>query len=164
MIFYEDFIKKINLDSEKKFKDIEIFSLEFKKKLMWIGTGVPMLLIALYQLYEGHLNDYRLVNMISGIIFFYIGFKHLKTVFSYKIKIDNFNSNIYYEKIVINFNDIDSCILKESKIGKKGVFQIVVDIVTKEGKQFIIPLIMNRKLDFVKNLKIKLQNKFKIIK
>ncbi|MGL6063617.1 MAG: hypothetical protein ACRC0S_00795 [Fusobacteriaceae bacterium] len=164
MVFYEDFIKKINLNPEKQFKSVEKFSLEFRKKIMWIGTGVPMLLIALYQLYEGYLNDYRVINMLTGIIFFYIGFKHLKTVFSYKIKIDGISNNIYYEKIVINFDDIESCILKEAKIGKKGLFQVVIDIVTKEGKQFIIPLIMNRKLDFVKILNRKLKNKFKVIK
>ncbi|MGL5122849.1 MAG: hypothetical protein ACRC6K_01590 [Fusobacteriaceae bacterium] len=164
MIFYEDFIKKINLNPEKQFKSVENFSLEFRKTMMWLGTGIPMLLIALYQLYEGYLNDYRVINMLSGIIFFYIGFKHLKTVFKYKIKIDETSNNLYYEKVVIPFDNIETCILKESKIGKKGLFQIVIDIVTKDGKQFIIPLIMNRKLDFVKILNKKLKNKFKIIK
>lgn len=164
MIFYDEFIKKVSNNEEKNYKNIEKFSLEISKVVMWLGTAVPILLIALYQLYIGYVLGYKLINLGFGILFLLVGIKHLKNLFSYRIKIDLENKILYYEKIKIDLNEVESCTLSEGNLGKKGKFQIILDIITKEKKQYIIPLMMTRKLDFTKIIKIITGNNFKIIK
>ncbi|MGL4533921.1 MAG: hypothetical protein ACRCUA_02535 [Fusobacteriaceae bacterium] len=164
MIFYDEFIKKINADGIKKYKNIEKFGLEISKVIMWMGTGVPILLIAFYQIYIGYISGYKIVNLGFGTLFLLIGIKHLKNIFTYSIKIDRENKILHYEKVKIDLSELDSCILSEGSLGKKGKFQIMLDIVTKEKKQYIIPIMMTRKFDFVKIIKELSGSNFKIIK
>lgn len=164
MLFYDEFIKKINENTSTTYKDIEKYSLELKRKIMWLGTGIPILLIGIYQVYAGIQNNNNVINIIFGLIFFYIAFKHIKTVVNYKIQIDNKNKILIYENIILNFSEIKSCVLREGTIGKKGGYQIILDIITTEDKQYLLPLMMGKKINFVKNIKYNLEEKFKIIK
>ncbi|MGL5050541.1 MAG: hypothetical protein ACRC6A_00745 [Fusobacteriaceae bacterium] len=164
MIFYDEFIKKINADGIKNYKNVEKFGLEISRVIMWMGTGVPILLIAFYQIYIGYILGYKIVNLGFGILFLLIGIKHLKNIFTYSIKIDRENKILYYEKVKIDLSELDSCTLSEGSLGKKGKFQIMLDIVTKEKKQYIIPIMMTRKFDFVKIIKELSGSNFKIIK
>lgn len=164
MLFYDDFVKKVLEKKDEKYGDIESFGLEIKKKAVWLGTGIPIFLIGLYLGYVGYLNNYKVINMLFALIFFYIGYKHIKNVVNYEIKIDNINDIIIYEGIEVKFSEIESCTLKEGSVGKKAEYCIILDVVTKEGKQYILPLMMNNKLKFVRNIKNRVGDNFKIIK
>lgn len=163
MLFYDDFIKKIKESSECKFSDLEKFGLELRRKIIWLGTAVPLMLIGIYFAYVGYLHDFRVINMLFAIIFFYIAFTHIKKIVQYKIIIDNQNNILTYDNVNIKFSEVEICTLKEGTIGKKGEYHILLDIITYDKKQYIIPLMMNHKLNFVKNIKMKLESKFKII-
>ena len=86
MIFFDDFIKKV----EKK--DLPLngkysFGLEIKKIIVWLGTGVPLMLLGLI---KGLLVIPRDENRISylGIVLFILGIGHLWLAFSYRISVD----------------------------------------------------------------------------
>lgn len=164
MVFYEDFIKKIMQNNLKNLKEREIFFLELKRIIMWIGTGVPILLISIYQFYVGTYNETKPINLIFGAIFLYVAVKHLRVVLGYRVELDLSKDILKYEKIVIDLKEIESCELKETQVGKKSEIQVVVDIITQDKKQFIIPLMMGKKMEFVLMLKKDLGNKFKIQK
>lgn len=163
-MFYDDFVKKVLERREEKYNDLEKFGLETRRKAMWLGTGIPIFLIGAYLLYVSYLNNYRVINIIFALVFFYIGSKHIKNVVNYEIKIDNKNGIMTYDSVEIEFDKIDECTLKEGSIGKKGEYSIILDVITKEGKQYILPLMMNKKLEFVCNIKSKVGKNFKIIK
>lgn len=163
MLFYDDFVKNINEFNKNEFKDLEIFKLEFKKKLVWLCTGIPTIMISLYFAYVGYLHNYRAINIIFSILLMYMGCKHVFATLKYDIRINNKVGELIYEKMHIPFQEIESCTLRESSVGKKSNYQIVLDIITREKKQYIIPLMMNRKIEFVGNVKYKLQKKFNII-
>lgn len=164
MLFYDEFLKKINAEKTLEFKDLEIFKIEFKKKLVWLGTGVPIIMISIYFAYVAYLNDYKLINVIFSIILMYMGCKQVMATFKYDIRIDNKEGKIIYEKMNIYFSEIESCTLRESIVGKKSDYQIILDIITNDKKQYLVPLMMSKKVKFVANVKAKLNQKFKIIK
>ena len=58
--------------------------------------------------------------------------------------------------------DIESCTLEERKIGKN--LQVVLDIITLDRKQIIIPLYMKNKERFVLVMRLLLNEKFFIKK
>lgn len=164
MLFYDEFLKKINAEKVVELKDLEIFKIEFKKKLVWLGTGIPIIMIGLYFAFVAYLNGYRAINIIFSILLMYMGCKQVMTTFKYDIRIDNKEGKIIYEKMNIYFSEIESCTLRESIVGKKSDYQIILDIITKDQKQYLIPLMMNKKIKFVANVREKLNQKFKIIK
>lgn len=164
MVFYEDFIKKIKNAPERKFRDVERFNLEIKRIVMFLGTGVPILLVALYQLYVGIYAGVKIVNLIFGAIFLYVAFKQFMIVASYRLVIDQKNRKLFYDNIEIEMGEIASCTLKEITIGKRAEIQPSVDIITESGEQYIIPLMMNRKLEFILVLRSCLGSKFQIAK
>lgn len=164
MIFYEDFIKKIGKSSLDNLPEKSKFSLEFKKIVMWMGTGVPILLIALYQFYVGTYDGTKAINIIFGILFSYLAIKQMRIVIGYSVVVDSIAKILKYEKIEIDLNQVEICTLKESQIGKKAEVQVVLDLITLDGKQYIIPLMMGRKLEFVLMIKKSLGEKFRIQK
>lgn len=153
MVFYEDFIKKIGKNSLDNLKEREKFSLEVKRIIMWMGTGIPILLISLYQFYVGTYNGTKAINLIFGAIFLYVGVKHIRTVFGYSVELDLLKHSLKYEKTDIDLKEVESCTLKEMQLGKKSEIQVVVDLITKDKKQYIIPLMMGKKMEFVLMLK-----------
>lgn len=164
MVFYEDFLKKIKNAPEKKYRDVEKFSLEMKRMIMFMGTGIPILLVAIYQLYIGIYGGVKIINLAFGLIFIYVAYKQFKIVLNYKLIIDQKNRKIFYDKIEIDMDKITSCTLKEITMGKRAEIQPAVDIVTEGGEQYIIPLMMSRKLDFVLAIKQSMGAKFQIAK
>ena len=69
------------------------------------------------------------------------------------IKIKNLN---------LNFDDVESGTLKEMKLRKKVV--PVIDMITKDRKQVIIPLYMNKQERFILLVKELLSGRFSIEK
>lgn len=160
MIFYDDFLKKLE-STNYNLQDVEKFSAEGKKLVVGLGVGIPLLLIALFQIYMAKFDE-SIVRIGFGVIFLYIGFKQLKTVFSYKIKIDVKNRKMFFINVTLNLDEIESCTLKEGRVGKN--LEPLLDIITLDKKQYIIPLYMNNKLKFVYCIKSILKDKFIIKK
>lgn len=160
MIFYDDFLKKLE-STNYNLQDVEKFSAEGKKLVVGLGVGIPLLLIALFQIYMAKFDE-SIVRIGFGVIFLYIGFKQLKTVFSYKIKIDVKNRKMFFINVTLNLDEIESCTLKEGRVGKN--LEPLLDIITLDKKQYIIPLYMNNKLKFVYCIKNILKDKFIIKK
>lgn len=160
MIFYDDFLKKLE-STNYNLQDVEKFSAEGKKLVVGLGVGIPLLLIALFQIYMAKFDE-SIVRIGFGVIFLYIGFKQLKTVFSYKIKIDIKNRKMFFINVTLNLDEIESCTLKEGRVGKN--LEPLLDIITLGKKQYIIPLYMNNKLKFVYCIKSILKDKFIIKK
>lgn len=160
MIFYDDFFKKLE-STNYNLQDVEKFSAEGKKLVVGLGVGIPLLLIALFQIYMAKFDE-SIVRIGFGVIFLYIGFKQLKTVFSYKIKIDIKNRKMFFINVTLNLDEIESCTLKEGRVGKN--LEPLLDIITLDKRQYIIPLYMNNKLKFVYCIKSILKDKFIIKK
>lgn len=160
MIFYDDFLKKLE-STNYNLQDVEKFSAEGKKLVVGLGVGIPLLLIALFQIYMAKFDE-SIVRIGFGVIFLYIGFKQLKTVFSYKIKIYIKNRKMFFINVTLNLDEIESCTLKEGRVGKN--LEPLLDIITLDKKQYIIPLYMNNKLKFVYCIKSILKDKFIIKK
>ena len=158
MLFYDEFLKKLN---EEKFQvnEIEKFSPEIKKIIVGLGVSLPLIIIAIAQLYMAKI-DGNVVRIAFALIFIFIGVKQLRTTFSYKIQIDTKNKKIKFMNVNIDLMKIESCTLKEEKVGKK--LEVVLDIITFDKQQYIIPLYMNKKVRFVWLIKTVLVDAFKI--
>jgi hypothetical protein len=164
MIFFDEFIKKIMQDSKIKYKKRESFGLEIPKKIMFLGTGIPLLMIAVYQAYIAYSTNYKIGNIIFFIIIFYMGIRHIKKSLFYKIEIDRVENILKYEKTKIELEKVISCTLMEGNIGNKKNFQIFLDIINENNEQYLIPLSMEKKLKFIQIIKEILGDKFKIKK
>lgn len=160
MIFYEDFIKKVK-EAKFELQEVENFSPEVKKMVSGLGVGIPLIIVSLFQLYMAKL-DGSIVRVGFGLIFLYIGFKQIKTTLSYKIKVDTKNKKLTVTTMELDLTQVESCTLREGKIGKK--LESLIDIITTDKRQFIIPLYMNKKVRFVYSLKYLLGEKFIINK
>lgn len=165
MFFFDDFIKKIN-KKEIVEKKIRKYRVELRKMIMFLGTGIPLILIGGFQSYIGYMGIEGKKNFIEigiGLIFIFLGLKSLKTMTDYKIILDEKKEKLYGQGIDLNFKDIDLCELKEGIAGR-GRIQIILRIVTKDKKEIIIPLMMNKRIEFVAVLRKNLDKKFHIIK
>lgn len=160
MIFYEEFVKKVE-SAKYELKDTEKFSNEAKKLIVGLGIGIPLILIALFQMYLGKIDE-SMVQVGFGLIFLYIGFKQLKGTFSYKVTIDIKNKKMLFMKTDIDLNEVETCTMKEGRVGKN--LETILDIITIDKRQYIIPLYMNKKIKFVYCLKTILRDKFLIKK
>ena len=94
----------------------------------------------------------------------FLGFKHLKNIFKYKIILDCENKKILGQGLNLSFDEIDTCTMKEGVVGKGNRLQVIIRIVTIDKREIIIPLIMGNKIDFICTLKDELKGKFSIIK
>ena len=163
LFFYDDFIKKIQ-KTKIEYKPIRKYGLESKKIIVWLSTGIPLILIGLLQGYIGYTKDFSVPYLAIGAILLFLGFRHLKKLFSYKIVIDSDNKQLLGEGLDLNFSDIDTCSMKEAVVGKGNRLQVIVRVVTKDKREIIIPLIMGNKIDFICALRDELKDKFSIIK
>ncbi|MGL4904775.1 MAG: hypothetical protein ACRCZO_07400 [Cetobacterium sp.] len=163
MFFYDDFIKKIE-KTKIEFKPKKIYRLEAKKLIMWLGTGFPLILIGLLQGYIGYTKNFSIPYLgIAGLLLF-LGLKHLKNIFSYKIVLDCENKKIIGEGLDLLLDDIESCTLKEGVVGKASKLQVIIRIITKDKREIIVPLIMGRKIEFICSMRDELKERFTIIK
>lgn len=161
MLFYEEFIKNIKNNLELKGK--ERFTLDIKKTIFWLGTGLPILVMGITEMMMFSTQKTP-KDFVLAVIFTLISLRHLKMYFSYKIILDFEEDKLISKDVNLSFKDIKSCILKEEVIGKKGKVQAVLEIITKEKKRIIIPLMMNKQLRFVSLLNSRLKNIFVIEK
>ena len=162
MLFYEDFIKSISLKNNIEMKEIEKFSVEAKRIVSGAGIGIPLILAGLFQSYLATIENVKVMPGVFALVFLFLGIKQLRTTFSYKVIVDTENKILTGEKLVLSLNDIDSCTLEEKKIGKN--LQVVLNIITVDRKQIIIPLYMKNKERFVLVMRSLLNEKFFIKK
>lgn len=162
MFFYEDFIKKIdgNIQGEGR----EKFGLDAKKAMLWLGTGIPFLIAGVLEIYIANQKGMNKTDFFAGIVFLFLSFRHLRMYFTYKIILDFNDKKLVSKDIVFGFNEVRSCTLKEQTIGRKKKMQTVIDVVLNDGREVIIPLMMNKKLKFVNLIKSEIKNKFTIQK
>lgn len=162
MFFYDDFLKK--LDGNIKGQGVEKFGLEAKRGAMWLGTGIPFLVAGILELYISYSKNFSVNDLVVGIIFLILSLRHLKLFFSYKIVLDFNERKLKNKDIVFEFDKVKNCTIREQVLGKKKRLEVVLDIITNEGQQVIIPLMMNKKLKFVSLLKNELGKRFIIEK
>ncbi|BBA50705.1 hypothetical protein FV113G1_10530 [Fusobacterium varium] len=162
MLFYEDFIKSISSKNNIEMKKIEKFSVEAKRIVSGAGIGIPLILAGLFQSYLATIENIKVMPGVFALVFLFLGIKQLRTTFSYKVIVDTEKKILTGEKLVLSLNDIDSCTLEEKKIGKN--LQVVLNIITVDRKQIIIPLYMKNKERFVLVMRSLLNKKFFIKK
>lgn len=160
MFFYDDFIKK--LDKNIQGQGIEKFGLEAKRTAVWLGTGIPFLAAGLMELYISYMKNFAVTDLAAGIIFILLSIRHLKLFFGYKIVLDFNEKRLKSKDISFDFENVKSCVLKEQAVGKRKKLEAVLDVITKDGQQIIIPLMMNNKIRFVSLLKNEMGRKFAI--
>lgn len=161
MLFYEDLVKKIEIEKIENIKKIEKFGLNNAKNLVGYGIAIPLILIGLFQVYS-YTIYHKWYLLVIGIIFFALGLKQAKTVFTYSIKVDTESKNIKFKNLNLNFDNVESGTLKEMKLGKRVL--PVIDMITKDRKQVIIPLYMNKQERFILLVKEILAGRFSIKK
>ena len=74
MFFYDDFIKKVE-KAKVDYKPLKKYTLEGKKMIVWLGTGIPLVLIGVLQ---GYMKMEKwllggLVTMVLGIMVIVMG-------------------------------------------------------------------------------------------
>ena len=162
MLFYEDFVKSINSKSNIEMKGIEKFPVEIKRIVSGVGIGIPLILAGLFQGYLAIIENVKVIPIVFAVAFLFLGIRQLKNTFSYKVAVDTEKRILIGEKLVQPLADIESCTLTERKIGKN--LQVVLDIITLDRKQIIIPLYMKNKERFVLVIRSLLEEKFFIKK
>ena len=161
MLFYEDLVRKIEEEKIENIEKIEKFKLNGTKSLVGYGIAIPLILIGLFEIYS-YTIYHKWYLLLIGALFFALGLKQVKTVFTYSIKVDTEAKNIKFKNLNLNFDDVESGTLKEMKLGKKVL--LVIDMITKDRKQFIIPLYMNKQERFILLVKEILAERFSIEK
>lgn len=154
--FYEK-VKNYNKRESGNLK----FSLNYRRKVIWIFAGIMLISASSFVFmdnYEKGFNFFWIVSIIAliyGTLFIYMSFE-------YSINLDLDNQKIYYKKEDIDLENLEYLALK--KVPTKGIkpFQLCLDIITKEKKQYIFPLIMHNRLKFVGLLKILKGDLFKM--
>ena len=161
MLFYEYLVKKIEMGKIEDIKKIEKFGLNKARNILGYGIAIPLILFGLFEVYLYTIH-HKWYLLLIGALFFAIGLKQVKTVFTYSIKVNTEAKNIKFKNLNLNFDDVESGTLKEMKLGKKVL--PVIDMITKDRKQVIIPLYMNKQERFILLVKEILAERFSIEK
>ena len=161
MLFYEDLVKKIETGKIEDIKKIEKFGLNKAKNISGYGIAIPLILIGLFEVYS-YTIYHKWYLLLIGALFFALGLKQAKTVFTYSIKVDTEARNIKFKNLNLNFDDVESGALKEMKLGKKVL--TVIDMITNDKKQIVIPLFMAKQIRFILLIKEILAERFSIKK
>ncbi len=163
MLFYEDLLKQLeeNKNEELNLKKIEKFGLNSSKSIAGYGISVPLIAIGLFQVYSFTVYK-KWYLLIFGILFFGIGLKQFKNIITYSVLIDTEIGRIKSGKLDMLLSNVETLALKEMKLGKRVV--PVIDMITLDRKQVIIPLYMNKQLRFISILRKLLGDKFSIQK
>lgn len=161
MLFYEDLIKEVEKNQDIKVMQTEKFRLENLKLLTALCIALPLIVVSLFYIYL-FINERNFFYLAVGLILLYIGAKQVKNICTYSLKIDTDNKKIIYQKLVIEIDTIKSATLKEMNIKKRLV--PVIDCITTDKREIIIPLYMNNKVRFINILQLLLKDKFIIKK
>lgn len=163
MIFFEDFIKRIE-EAEKEelhFQEEEVFGLNKKKKLGGYGIAIPLFLIAIYEIFVAlYTTKYYIIAF--SIFLFYFGFRQCKNMWVYRITVKTKEERLLFQTLDIDLKNIESAKLREARLGRK--ITPVLDFITKEKKQMIIPMYMDKQVFLVRILQKLLREKFSIKK
>ena len=112
-------LKKIETGKIEDIKKIEKFGLNKAKNISGYGIAIPLILIGLFEVYS-YTIYHKWYLLLIGALFFALGLKQAKTVFTYSIKVDTEAKNIKFKNLNLNFDDVESGTLKEMKLGKKS--------------------------------------------
>lgn len=163
MIFYEDFVKKIEeLEGEDlSFSEIESFGLGKKKKIGGYGIALPLILIACYEIFVAFfLKQYYLI--LIALVLFYFGIRQCRNMWAYRITLDTKEKHLLFQKMDIDLENLSSLQVREAKIGRKVI--PVLDFITKDKKQMILPMYMENQVFLVRILQKMLGVRFSIQK
>ena len=161
MLFYEDLVRKIEEEKIENIENIEKFKLNGAKSLVGYGIAIPLILIGLFEIYS-YTVYHKWYLLLIGIIFLGIGLKQFKNVLTYSYIIDSDAKTLKFGKLNLQFDNVQTGTLKEMKLGKKVV--TVIDIITNDKKQIVIPLFMAKQIRFILLIKEILAERFAIKK
>ncbi len=161
MLFYDDFIKKLG---EKKvdLKEKYSFGLNYQKKIVWLGTGIPISLIGVFQLWVLKNNEGSPIGYVLALLMFIFGIYNIKMAFSYKLYIEG--KKLVNRQVQIELEKVKLVELRKMVAPKSKRLEACLDIITHDKKQIILPLIMNNKLEFTAVIRDIVGDKFVIIK
>ena len=145
----------------KGISKIEKFGLNKARNILGYGIAIPLILFGLFEVYL-YTIYHKWYLLLIGIIFLGIGLKQLKTVLTYSYIIDSDAKTLKFGKLNLQFDNVQTGTLKEMKLGKKVL--PVIDMITKDRKQVIIPLYMNKQERFILLVKEILAERFSIEK
>lgn len=163
MLFYDDFIKKLD-NTNIKLKDKYKFGLNFTKKIVWMGTGIPITLIGGFQFWMLKTNGGNPIGFILSLLMVLFGLYNIKMSFAYKIEIDVINKQLINKQFTVELDKVKLIELRKMVAPKSKKLEACLDIITHDKKQIILPLIMNNKLEFTSIIKKITSDKFVIIK
>ena len=161
MLFYEDLVRKIEEEKIENIKKSEKFGLNGMKSLVGYGIAIPLILIGLFEVYS-YTIYHKWYLLLIGIIFLGIGLKQFKNVLMYSYVVDSHAKTLKFGKLNLQFDNVQTGTLKEMKLGKKVV--TVIDIITNDKKQIVIPLFMAKQIRFILLIKEILAERFSIKK
>src|SRR3712207_928443 len=151
MIFYEDFVKKIEelAGEECSFSEVESFGLEKKKKMGGYGIAIPLMLIACYEIFVAFfMKQYYLI--VVALVLFYFGIRQCRNMWAYRITLQTKEKHFLFQKMDIDLENVSTLQVRETKIGKKVI--PVLDFITKDKKQIILPMYMENQVFLVRIL------------
>jgi hypothetical protein len=163
MLFYDDFIKKLN-DTTVTLKNKYSYGLNFTKIIVWLGTGIPITSIGGFQLWVLKNNGGNPIGYILALLMVLFGVYNIKMAFSYRIHIDAESKKLINKQFTIELDKVKLIELRKMVAPKSKKLEACLDIITHDKKQIILPLIMNNKLEFTAVIKEITADKFVIIK
>ncbi len=165
MFFYDDLVKKIE-NKKIKLKNSYSYGLNFRRKAIWLLTGIPLLLMGIFEIYlyfnleEGGSNG--LLFLAAFVTF--LGFYNIKMAYDYNLKVDFEKGHLKNKNVDIRLEDVEEVELSRIVPPGSKKLEACISIITKDKKQIIIPLIMKNRVEFAAVLKEYFNEKFKIIK
>lgn len=161
MLFYEDLVRKIEEEKIENIEKIEKFKLNGAKSLVGYGIAIPLILIGLFEIYS-YTVYHKWYLLLIGVIFLGIGLKQFKNVFTYSYVVDSDAKTLKFGKLNLQFDNVQTATLKEMKLGRKVV--TVIDMITNDKRQIVIPLFMAKQIRFILLIKEILAERFSIKK
>ena len=161
MLFYEDLVRKIEEEKIENIEKIEKFKLNGAKSLVGYGIAIPLILIDLFEIYS-YTIYHKWYLLLIGVIFLGIGLKQFKNVLTYSYIIDSDAKTLKFGKLNLQFDNVQTATLKEMKLGRKVV--TVIDMITNDKRQIVIPLFMAKQIRFILLIKEILAERFAIKK
>ena len=161
MLFYEDLVRKIEEEKIENIEKIEKFKLNGAKSLVGYGIAIPLILIGLFEIYS-YTVYHKWYLLLIGVIFLGIGLKQFKNVLTYSYVVDSKAKTLKFGKLNLQFDNVQTATLKEMKLGRKVV--TVIDMITNDKRQIVIPLFMAKQIRFILLIKEILAERFAIKK
>ena len=131
------------------------------KSLVGYGIAIPLILIGLFEIYS-YTIYHKWYLLLIGVIFLGIGLKQFKNVLTYSYVVDSKAKTLKFGKLNLQFDNVQTATLKEMKLGRKVV--TVIDMITNDKRQIVIPLFMAKQIRFILLIKEILAERFSIKK